>query len=178
VQRQRALRELRSLVRRGGARGRRLLADVTRRQLAGRRPEERWEAIESLASFAYRGDAASRSALLLATAAANGGLAPPIVAPASGERATAALLPLIQAADRHAAAFRDPEAGVVILRGLVDPRGRIIHTEPVDADQSAALVDAVRYIYAGGVLPPIDLGDARTAPYMWIALPPVTFTAD
>jgi hypothetical protein len=177
-QRERALRELRSLARSHHQPARELIASVVRRQLASRSPQERWEAIESLGHLAYGLDPDSVDALTQAVTAANGGRPPPRLSAPLDPQLAAALAPLINDEDYPAAALRNEESGVVTLRGLLDPRGRLIFTEPTTPGQNPRLLNAVRRIFIARWMRDVDLGGIRTAPYVWVELPPVTFRFD
>lgn len=146
-----------------------MLLRLGRLQLAqARTPEQRWEAVESLAAAAYAGDPEAAGAFRAALLAANGGKQPEpvgLIAPR----------PRLLDDDYPAAAIRMGIAGVVSLRALVDPRGRIVFTEGVDPGEPKVLVDAVRSTYARRPGPDVAVGAPRPSPYVWVAVPKVAF---
>ena len=175
--RSRAIAGLRPLARRSHPGARDLLAELARRQLAGaRRPEQRWDAIEWLGDLAFEGDAERRAAMLRHATAANGGRPPPRLAGFAPERYAPLTAAFISDDDFPPAARRNGESGIVRLVGLVDPRGRLIFTEPAVPEQNPRLLATARRLYASRRRPEADLGDARLAPYMWIELAPMVFT--
>ena len=76
--------------------------------------------------------------------------------------------------DYPAAALR-AEEGRIVLRGLIDPRGRLIFTMPLVPGRPARLLNPVRAIYGRRQIAAVDLGALRTTPYMWVELPAVMF---
>jgi hypothetical protein len=151
-----------------GAKARALISRLARLQLAAARaPEERWEAIQSLAAAAYAREAEPMRAFAEALLAANEGREPASVA-------ATAPPPRILAQDYPVWAMRKEVSGVVRLRALVDPRGRIVFTEPTIPDQPPPLVETVRRIYASRSVPPLAIAE-RPTPYVWVAIPPFDF---
>jgi hypothetical protein len=151
-----------------GAKARSLILRLARLQLAAAgTPEESWEAIQSLAAAAYAGEAEPRKAFREALRAANGGREPTSFA-------ATAPPPRIIGDDYPPMAMRKNLSGVVRLRALVDPRGRIVFTESANPAQPALLVDTVRRVYASRSVPPLTIA-ARPTPYVWVTVPPVNF---
>jgi hypothetical protein len=151
-----------------GAKARALIFHLARLQLASAKaPEEKWDAIQSLAAAAYAGEAEPLRAFREALRAANGGVEPASVA-------VTAPPPRILGDDYPPSAMRKNLSGVVRLRALVDPRGRIVFTESADPDQPALLVDTVRRTYASRNVPPLTI-EAPPTPYVWVAVPPIAF---
>jgi hypothetical protein len=154
-----------------GARARPLILRLARLQLAeAGTPEESWEAIQSLAAAAYAGEAEAVKAFREALRAANGGREP-------ASFAATAPPPRIAGDDYPPMAMRKNLSGVVRLRALVDPRGRIVFTESANPAQPALLVDTVRRVYASRSVPPVTIA-ARPTPYVWVTVPPVNFRID
>jgi hypothetical protein len=153
-----------------------LIAELGRRRLAAAvTPVERQDAIALLADAAFASGSTYRATFFEAVRAANGGKAPGAL---TGELPTALraqILPKLAGIDFPPAALRAEEQGTITLRGLVDPAGRVIFTEPLTAEQPPNLVAGLRRHFA---LRPIrvDLGAARTAGYVWVVLPSVGFT--
>jgi hypothetical protein len=177
TERSRVVSGLRQLVRWNHREGRILLEAFARAQLAqARLPEQRWDAIEWLGEVALHGDPEHRAALLRHAAAANGGRPPPRLAGPPDERFAPLSAASVSDDDFPVAALRAQESGVVRLVGLVDPRGRLIYTEPAGPDQNPRLLVAARRLHASRRRAEADLGDARLAPYMWIELAPMIFT--
>ncbi|HYG30337.1 MAG TPA: hypothetical protein VD887_08995 [Allosphingosinicella sp.] len=176
--RRRGLASMRNLAHHpeNGGEARALLTAIARRDLGSAHAEDRYEAIRSLAAVAIGGGARERQDLLLAVAAANGGLPPGSVNGAAAEPFARRLAGLLSDDDYPAAALRNAEQGVVTLRGLVDPRGQLVYTEPTAAGQNPRLLAVVRRSYARRRIRPMEIGAARTTPYMWVDLAPVTFT--
>jgi hypothetical protein len=144
-----------------------VLLRLGRLQLAqARTPEQNWEAVQSLAAAAYAGESEAAGAFREALLAANGGREPEpmnLTAPP----------PRLVDDDYPAAAIRGGITGVVSLRALVDPRGRIVFTE--GAGEPKVLVDAVRSTYVRRPGPDLPIGVPRPSPYVWVPLPKVTF---
>lgn len=179
TERSRVVPGLRSLVRRSHREGRILLEAFARAQLAqARLPEQRWDAIEWLGEAALHGDSELRTALLRHATAANGGRPPPLLPGPAAERFAPLRSVSISDEDYPVAALRYQESGIVRLLGLVDPRGRLVYTEPVGPDRNPRLLAAARRLHASRRRPAADLGDARLAPYMWIELAPMIFTIE
>lgn len=151
----------------GGREVRALILRLARLQLASARtPEDRWDAVESLAAAAYSSEAEPLAEFRQALSAANGGLEPATV--------DAAIPRLrIDAQDYPASALREGVSGMVRLRALVDPRGRMIFTESVDPSQPVVLVESVRRMFARRAVPATAV--PRPTPYVWIAVPPAAF---
>jgi hypothetical protein len=151
-----------------GAKARPLILRLARLQLAAANaPEEKWDAIQSFAAAAYAGEAEPLQAFREALGAANEGR----------ESATVAVTappPRILGDDYPPSAMRKNLSGVVRLRALVDPRGRIVFTESADPGQPALLVDTVRRVYASRSVPPLTIAE-RPTPYVWVTAPPVDF---
>lgn len=151
-----------------GAKARPLLLRLARLQLAAANaPEEKWDAVQSLAAAAYAGEAEPLQAFLEALRATNGGREPASVA-------VTAPPPKILGDDYPPSAMRRNLSGVVRLRALVDPRGRMVFTESAAPGQPALLVDTVRRVYASRSVPPLTIA-ARPTPYVWVTVPPVDF---
>jgi hypothetical protein len=174
----RGLRELRSLARLpDGIEARSTLAAMARRRLGSRNSQaERLEAMRSLAIAALAANSLHRSEFMLAVVAANGGLPPPLLSGPEAESIRQRLRLPVTDEDYPAAAMRAEEVGRIAVRGLIDPAGRLIFTEPLAPGQPPILLAAVRRMYSSRTLPTVDLGRLRTAPYMWIELPGVVFT--
>lgn len=172
-----AATQLRPLVRNAAStEARALLMPVVQRQLRSRVPGERWEAIESLAAFAHGGEPPALSALEQAVRAANGGRPTPMLRTGPNiEAIRQRLRAPMNGEDYPASALRAELQGRIALRGLIDPRGKLIHTEPLFPGQPPVLLNTTRNIYARRRLPPVDLGRHRTAPYVWIELPGVRY---
>ena len=130
-----------------------------------------------LAAVAWRLDWRAVAELMEAVRDANGGRAPATASDEAAEALRRRLAPLLSDDDYPAAAMRAEEQGVVRLRALIGPSGRILFTEPLIAgpEQPWTLVATVRRAYAARPLPPVDLGPNLPTPYMWIALPDVHF---
>ncbi|HEY0014628.1 MAG TPA: hypothetical protein VGB79_17435 [Allosphingosinicella sp.] len=135
----------------------------------------RREAIAWLADAAYAQGSPHRAALLRAVSAANGGFPPGTL---TGEAARAARRRLqlsLTPDDYPAHAMRAEDEGHVLLRGLIDPDGWLIYTEPRIGGQPQDLLDHVRRLYAGRRLPPVDRSAAPGTPYVWVNLPVFQF---
>jgi hypothetical protein len=151
-----------------GAKVRPVILRLARLQLAGARSrEETWEAVQSLAAAAYAGETEPLTTFRTALLAANGGREPATVKGVAPR-------PRILDSDYPAGAAWKGVAGLVRLRALVDPRGRIVFTEAVDPAQPAILVDTVRRVYASRAVAPLAVA-ARPTPYVWVAVPAVSF---
>jgi hypothetical protein len=153
----------------GGADARSLILRLARLQLVqARTTEEKWDGVQSLAAAAYAAEPEPLRAFLEALLAANGGLEPAAVD-------AAAPPPRILGDDYPSLAMRKGISGQIRLRALVDPRGRIIFTESAQPGQPAALVDAVRRVYASRPVAPLAIPVPRPTPYVWVRVPPVNF---
>ena len=153
-----------------------LLAEVARQQLADAPSEaQRWDAIASLAVAAYALDPAAVTELMDAVGQANGGRPPAMLTGPELSAIQDLLRAPISNEDYPASALRGGAQGRIALRGLIDPNGRLIFTEPLLPNQNPALLSAVRRIYAYRRTLQVDLGAARTSPYMWVELPGVVF---
>lgn len=181
-----ALAEIRNLVltegdAAGDAGG--LLGSIAARRLErAASPEERREAIALLGLAALNDAPAPREAFFRAVLAENGGVPPPWLGTAEGPERDPRILELrrrlsapMTADDYPPGAIRAGETGTVALRGLIDPAGRLIFTEPLAAGQPPRLERALRRLYARRALAPVELGDLRAARYVWIRLPAVNF---
>lgn len=177
AERDRAAASLRSLSRvpETADEARALLLPLVRQQLRSGRPDQRWQAIETLAAFAHLREPAALRDLQQAVRAANGGRSPPTLAGPAVEAIRQQLRAPMTGDDYPAAAIRAELQGRIALRGLIDPRGRLVYTEPLTHGQEPILLTATRNIYARRRLPLVDLGPLRTAPYMWIELPRVYY---
>lgn len=146
-----------------------LLLELGRRQLASAKlPAERWAAIRSLGAAAYAGEPERVAELLAAVTAANGGKPP---ANATAKRGAIAAL---RVDDYPSRALREGIAGDVLLRALVDPTGRVIFTQSMQAAPQI-LVDSARRHFA--LRPPhsLELATPPPTPYVWVDLPPVRY---
>jgi hypothetical protein len=151
-----------------GAKARPVILRLARLQLETAKSEaEKWEAVQSFAAAAYAGEPEFLAAFRAALLEANGGLEPATVA-------AVAPRPRILPDDFPAWAMRKKVSGVVRLRALVDPRGRIIFTEPAEPGQPPVLIGIVRRIYASRKVPDLAIA-RRPTPYVWVAIPPVNF---
>jgi hypothetical protein len=149
-----------------------------RRQLAANpTPAQREEAIRMLAGAAGRLDWAQVQELMAAVREANGGRPPATVSDETARTLRRWLAPPMSENDYPAYAMRSDEEGVVRLRALIGPSGRILFTEPIIAgpQQPWILVVEVRRMYLTRMTQPIDLGPDRPTPYMWVALPHIRF---
>ncbi|HEX9932995.1 MAG TPA: hypothetical protein VGB08_09160 [Allosphingosinicella sp.] len=152
------------------------LAFFARRRLeAAATDEERREAIAWLADAAFAPDSPYRDGFFRAVAAANGG-APPATIPGEQPAISEQLRAHFLAFDYPPSAIRSEEQGRVALRGLVDPGGRLIFTEPVSPGQPPRLVAGMRRQIAQRSLPRLELGAARSGAYVWIELPTLGFS--
>jgi hypothetical protein len=155
-----------------------LLSMHARRQLAANpTPAQREEAIRMLAGAAGRLDWAQVQELMAAVREANGGRPPATVSDETARTLRRWLAPPMSENDYPAYAMRSDEEGVVRLRALIGPSGRILFTEPIIAgpQQPWILVVEVRRMYLTRMTQPIDLGPDRPTPYMWVALPHIRF---
>jgi hypothetical protein len=173
-----ALREIRSAARSGYDWGDAadLIAELAGQRLAAATsPGQRQEAIALLADAAFAPGSPHRDAFFIAVRNANGGAEPASVPSDEAAALRQALRAQLGSIDYPAAALRAEEQGRVSLRGLVDPAGRIIFTEPLSADQPPRLVAGTRRHFAQRQLPPVELGAARRGRYLWIELPALFF---
>lgn len=173
-----ALREIRTAARSGYDWGDAadLIAELAGQRLAAATsPGQRQEAIALLADAAFAPGSPHRDAFFSAVRTANAGAEPASVPSDEAAALRQALRAQLGSIDYPAAALRAEEQGRVALRGLVDPAGRIIFTEPLSADQPPRLVAGTRRHFAQRQLPPVELGAARRGRYLWIELPALFF---
>lgn len=160
-----------------GGEARDFLAAYAQRQLAAAgTASERQEAIAVLADAAFALDSPHRTAFFRAVTEANGGTPPAMLDGAAARAARRRLRLSISDDDFPAAAMRAEEEGAVLLRGLIDPDGWLIYTEPAVSGQPSILLAHVRNLYARRRLPPVDRSAAPGTPYVWVALPVFFFS--
>ena len=152
------------------------LAFFAQRRLAGDSPAaQRREAIAWLADAAFAPDSPHREAFYRAVEAANGGRAPATLGVDEAASIRARLRAAVRDIDYPPSAIRHQEQGNVSLRGLIDPGGRLIFTEPLGPGQPPRLVAELRRNLARRPPPPVEIAAPRATPYLWVELPTVAF---
>jgi hypothetical protein len=146
-----------------------LLAFGRRRLAAAATPEARAQAIGLVAAAATASEVQPMEALSDALRRENGGRAAATIDPIPGIR-----IPLTSE-DYPPVALRAEEQGVVRLKALIDPSGRIVAIVPDALDQPPALVEGLRRIYLRRGPRTVEVPAPRPTPYLWMRLPPATF---
>ncbi|MBV9929840.1 MAG: hypothetical protein JO013_02720 [Alphaproteobacteria bacterium] len=142
----------------------------TKRLQAAPTPGERAAAIALLGAAAVGGQPDAVGALTAALRRENGGRDPAEV------EAVPAMKVDIGPEDYPPAALRAETQGVVRLRALINPAGRVVALVPATADQPPLLVEAVRRLVARRTPAAVDLPGPRPTPWLWMKLPSVGFS--
>jgi len=131
---------------------------------------ERAAAIALLGAAAVAAAPDAVAALTAALRRENGGRDPAEV------EATPAMKIAIGPEDYPPAALRAETQGIVRLRALIDPAGRIVALVPATPDQPPLLVETVRRLFARRAPTAVELPGPRLTPWLWMKLPSVGFS--
>jgi hypothetical protein len=153
-----------------GPEARALLLSLGRTRLdEARTPSESAEAVDLLAAAALGGEVEPLAALAAAVRRANGGRDPAeIEAPPSMKLA-------LGPDDYPLAALREDVTGLVRLRALIGPDGRVLAFVPASPGQPPLLVEGLRKVYERRGPTRVELPGPRPTPYLWLTLPAVHF---